>query len=316
MDRQIAEMTIDSYFRTHENPVDLNENQILVVIAELMKVESAGIKDVARIIKREFPMRLSANRYNRTEQPQQTQSKEDWDKIIIAFLRSKSWSEVAPLAIPPYDANGLVSAINRDAFAAAINRHTVCGTGTNPVRADILAAIVLGLDQAKPTLLEHYPPITERIVQVEKPTPLSVEEQAKRNRELDRRMNAKDNPTIKGIGDHGQPKATQEEILKVATQHKNDNEAAGRIIAIIGNHRGKSRGATEAEKTLLENILTAGRETNTAWPKIEAQIDAQIVEMSKWDSSEAIRRVYANAASSRGVDLTKRTPNPFRQDVY
>ncbi len=315
MDRQIAEMTIDSYFRTHENPVDLNENQILVVIAELMKVESAGIKDVARIIKREFPMRLSANRYNRTEQPQQTQSKEDWDKIIIAFLRSKSWSEVAPLAIPPYDANGLVSAINRDAFAAAINRHTVCGTGTNPVRADILAAIVLGLDQAKPTLLEHYPPITERIVQVEKPTPLSVEEQLKRNRELDRKMNAKDAPVFKSRTE--QPKgATQEEILAVATQHAADNGTAGRIIASIGNHRGKSRGATEAEKTLLENILTAGRETNTAWPKIEAQIDAQIVEMSKWDSSEAIRRVYANAASSRGVDLTKRTPNPFRQDVY
>src|SRR5258708_14944224 len=315
MDRQIAEMTIDSYFRTHENPVDLNENQILVVIAELMKVESAGIKDVARIIKREFPMRLSANRYNRTEQPQQTQSKEDWDKIIIAFLRSKSWSEVAPLAIPPYDANGLVSAINRDAFAAAINRHTVCGTGTNPVRADILAAIVLGLDQAKPTLLEHYPPITERIVQVEKPTPLSVEEQLKRNRELDRKMNAKDAPVFKSRTK--QPKgATQEEILAVATQHAADNDTAGRIIAKIGGHRGKSRGATEAEKTLLENILTAGRETNTAWPKIEAQIDAQIVEMSKWDSSEAIRRVYANAASSRGVDLTKRTPNPFRQDVY
>jgi hypothetical protein len=97
-----------------------------------------------------------------------------------------------------------------------------------------------------------------------------------------------------------------------------DDAAAKAVVAAIGTHTATSgsKGATEAERKLLDAKCQELRDARKSWADIEAGVLALKTEMSRWDRSEAIRRLYADAAAERGVDLTKRTPNPYRPTEY
>ena len=320
MYRRYASELFDRYMREHSDPRDLDAEQIEVVIDRLIRRRydhtPANIGDVAAVIHEEFPkekemFRSGHQAPQQTQQP--TQTRQEMHKVIADFLNS-DWANCAPGTIPPIVDGRVASTVNRNAFDAALKTETTYGSGTDPVRRDILSRIVVELF-ARGSLERVR--IVERVVEkvVEKQVPPSPEEVAKRHRELDRKMNAKDAPVFKTRNE--QPKAaTQEQILAEATKHADSDKAAQNIIAIIGNYRRKTRGSDAAEKELLENILAAGREAGTPWVKIEQQINAQIETMKGWDATEAIRRTMAEKAARKGIDLTKRTPNPYRQDGY
>lgn len=304
MDKQSAVLLVDQYFREYENPLDLDSNQILVVVHGLMKMNSADIKDVARIAKREFPMRLSANRYNRTEQP--TQSQEERNQMLRDFF-TQVWPRYFSHLEPVFadEAGTIVRPEARLSYAALKTAFAEMDGVWTPGR--ILAKVS---ELSVNNLLVKRPTVVERIVEKE----VTPQEQAKRDRALDRRMNDRNNEiTVKGIGDHHKV-ATQAEILEAAQQHAKDNESANNIITTIGNHRGKSRGATAAEKEILETIVAKGREANTPWATIEAQVNAQIATMRTWDATQAIRVTMAEKAARKNINMMERPKNPYVVD--
>src|SRR5229473_2064978 len=273
MHKQYATKLFDKYMREHSDPRDLSFREQNEVIYELLKTKfdhEADINDVAEIVERKFPQESPMYRPQQsTQQPKQ--SKEDMNKEIMGFLNSGGWSEVAPLAIPPFDANGQVaSAINYNAFAAAVKQHTVYGTGTNPVRPDILSWIVINLDQAKPSHLEHYPQVVERVVAkiVEKIVPLTRREEQKHNFNLEKLMNAPGVEAIKGIGEQVQkkPVVSEAELAAQARHDLDENAVMGDVRSVISGHaHSGSHAATKYEREILTNLMNAGiRKNNPA----------------------------------------------------
>jgi len=296
----------DEYAR-RDDARDLSFRQIDAVVDALLKTRfdhPADVDDVAAVVERVCPQEspMMYRPQQSTQQPKQ--SKEDMNKEIMAFLNSGRWSEVAPRAIPPFDANGQVaSAINYNAFAAAVKRHTIYGTGINPVRADILAQIVLGLDQAKPSHLEHYPQVVERVVEkiVEKTAPLTRREEAKQNFKLDKVMNRAESP-IKGINWEiaKEPAATQAQLEAQARHDLNENAVMGDVRSVISGHtHSGSHAATKYEREILTNLMNAGIRKNVPAETILANVKAKQDAMSKWGPQQALKELNPQLFTSQ-----------------
>ena len=298
MDKNSATLLFDSYART-DDAADLSFRQIDTVIHRLMKLPSATITHVAYIVKQEFPEMFRPNSQQRT---QQQQSPQEQKQILAQFLEKDYAAKVAPNAIQLVDQNGkIVSKINFNAFAAAVKSETTYGTGKHPVRHDILSEIVLRLDQAG--LLEHVPQVVERVVEVEKPVPLTRREEQKHNFNLDKRMNAPGADAIKGIGEQAQkkPVVSEAELAAQARHDLNENAVMGEINSKIAQHahHGRSHSATSYERKILEGIRDAGIRAGTPNETIAKQIEAKRSEMTRWSAHEALKQLRPELFTSQ-----------------
>ena len=241
------------------------------------------------------------------------QMREEAKQIITKFL-NEFWQRVVPKAVPPISADGVIHQRNYGAFAAALNAETVLGKGKRPVRHDVLADIVAAID--KQGLLDHFNEAVVRIVEIEKKVAPTRKEAAKAAADLTREMNKKDRSPIQGFGpvkdnEPQPPRATQAQLEAQARNDLRQNEIMGHINASIAQHRGKSHGATDAERKILQGIRDAGIDAGLDNAVILEQIEAKRNDMVKWDGQRAIREVYAAKFRERGVDISQRTPSKY-----
>ena len=234
-------------------------------------------------------------------------------QVVEKFL-NEYWARVVPKAIPPISSDGVIHQKNYGALALALNQETILGKGKRPVRHDVLADIVTALDGQG--AFEHFPEVVEKIVQVEKKVPLTRKEALKAAADLTREMNKKDRSPIQGFGpvkdDEPQPpRVTQAQLEAQARNDLRQNEIMGEINASIAQHRGKSHGATDAERKILEGMRDAGIDAGLDNAVILEQIEAKRNDMVKWDNQRAIREVYAAKFRERGVDISQRTPSKY-----
>ncbi len=307
MDKQQATLLLDQYMQS-DSARDLSFRQSDAVVGVLMTTfidsEDVDVSDVARVVEKLF--KENKGMFRPTPQSgkstQQQQSPQEQKQILAQFLTHNYAALVAPNAVKFVDENGkVVSKINMQAFANAVKAETIYGTGSRPIRHDILSEIILRLDQAG--LLEHVPQVVERIVEVEKAVPLTRREEQKHNFNLDKRMNAPGVDAIKGASEQTakKPVVPQAQLEAQARHDLRENAVMGEINSKIAQHahHGRSHSATSYERKILEGIRDAGIRAGTPNETIAKQIEAKRSEMTRWSAHEALKQLRPELFTSQ-----------------
>ncbi len=218
------------------------------------------------------------------------------------ILRRVFYTQLAPGLENPfqYDANGNVVGIgNRIAFKAMTDNLAKWHDhfGTKPMAAGRIVELIAKLDLAG--LWPHVPKQEVKTVTVA-PT---RREEAKINHDRDRKLNSGDSP-IKGLSeDTAKPRATREDILKVAQEDTDNQRISNEVAVKIESHRhhagGRNYSATEHETQILRNIREAGIANGTPWAKINEQIDAKKKEMLTWSTQQALKELHPELFTSK-----------------
>lgn len=294
MDKQSAVMLLDQYMQ-RADAVDLDERQQQRVIRKLQWLNSADVNTVVKIAEEENSMyRGNAPQSQQNPTQKGTQTKKEINEIISYFLSEKYFERMAPQAVPLCNEDGSVrSMINTKAFFQAVHEQTTAGIGKQRVGHDILGGIVIKLDQDK--LLEHYAQTVERVVEVEKPVPLTRRQEAKQNFALDKAMNRDSDSPIKGIGvpEAKKPAATEAELVAQASHDLQENETMGSVRSVIAGHRNSaSHSATRYEKEILTNLMTDGIRKNLPAETILANVKAKQNAMAKYGPQQALKELH------------------------
>jgi len=221
MRKQKATELFDLYMQ-RDDARDLSFRQIDAVIDTLVLIPhiEGNTDDVARIVEQKFPKENQMHRpYSPTQKPQQKQSIKEVAQIIEYFI-ANYWARLVPKAIVPTENGNKKNAINYLNFGTAVRERFNEG---KRIGHDVLGEIALSLDAAG--LLEHHPQVVERIVEVEKPVPLTRREEQKHNFNLEKLMNAPGVEAIKGIGEQVQkkPVVSEAELAAQARHDLNEN---------------------------------------------------------------------------------------------
>jgi hypothetical protein len=223
---------------------------------------------------------------------QQTQQSQHERQQILQYFFTKLWPKYFPDLEPLFsDEACLVDRIEArpSKLALMLSLKGMQGEWTH----NRLIAKVAELDAGG--LLIHKPKVVERIVEVERPTPLSLAEQAKRDNEAQKRANAnRDDSPIKGYSrpEAKKPVATTEQLEEQARHDLNENAVMGEVRNSIAQHtHSGSHSGTRYERQILTAIMDQGIRAGTPTEKILAAVNAKRSEMASWKAQDALKQL-------------------------
>lgn len=256
----------------------------------------------------------------RWHQNQGTQTDEQLYEIVDEFLR-KDWSALTR-AIPPIvlrqESNGDWVAEVGSRANYAVFFYDLRNT-QRPVTRQKLESIVIELERSKMMQYPKSAPVAEPIAPAKNAREIANEANNKRIA-FQKLMDTSGDSPIRGRAGKDQndkPKASQEDILKAALDHQAEQQALANIRKLIANHSASSASAADAGKKILTERFDKEQATGKKYVEIADIILSEKERVRGMNSQELIREAWSQVAKTKGVDLTKKSPNTlFKREDY